>query len=126
MPKILVIEDSKPMSFFLRRCLERGGFEVEEWLPSSPREVPGHLRASAPDLVLSDYFMPGLDGADVAQAASAAEPRIPVVVLTSLEEEEGICNLFRLGVDQVLNKPIAPAAIVQSVRDALANASQAS
>ena len=110
------------MSIFLRRCLERAGFEVEEWLPSSAHEVPGHLRASPPDLILSDYFMPGLDGAAVAQSAFAADPRIPVVMLTSLEEEESIRNLFRLGVDQVLNKPLEPEAIVQSVRDALANA----
>jgi len=119
--KILIIEDSKPMSRFLHRCLEGAGFEVEEWLPASAQELPEHLRSSAPDLILSDYFMPGLDGAAVAQSACAARPKIPVVMLTCLEEEETIRDLFRLGVNQVINKPIEPEVVVQSVQDALAD-----
>lgn len=121
MVKILIVEDSRQASLFLRRCLARAGFEVEEWLPASTREIPEHLRASSPDLILSDYFLPGLTGASIAQVASEARPRIPVIMLTSLEEAEDIQALFGLGVNQVLNKPVRPEVIVQSVRDALAN-----
>jgi CheY-like chemotaxis protein len=119
--KILVIEDNKIMSLFLRRCLEQAGYEVEEWLPHSALDIPHHLKSSAPDLILTDYFMPGLSGASVAQIAHEAPRRIPVIVLTALREEEGISRLLRLGVLQVLNKPIEPEAVVQAVRDALAD-----
>lgn len=120
MAKVLVIDDSKVTSQFLRRCLERAGYEVEEWLPHSALEIPGHLRTSAPDLILTDYFMPGLSGASVARIAFEAARSIPVIVLTSLREEESIKRLLQLGVRQVLNKPIEPEAVVQAVRDVLA------
>jgi CheY-like chemotaxis protein len=118
--KILVIDDSKPVSIFLRRCLEKAGFEVEEWLPRSELEIPHHIKTSAPDLILTDYFMPGLSGSAVARHAFAAPRRIPVIVLTALREEESIAKLLRLGVRQVLNKPIEPEVLLQAVRDVLA------
>lgn len=119
MARILVIDDSKTVSIFLRRCLEKAGYEVEEWLPRSELEIPHHLRTSAPDLILTDYFMPGLSGAAVARLAFADPRRIPVIVLTALREEESIARLLRLGVRRVLNKPIEPDALLQAVRDAL-------
>jgi len=119
--KILVVDDSKMMSLFLRRCLEKAGYEVEEWLPHSALEIPCYLRSSAPDLILTDYFMPGLSGASVARIAYEATHRIPVIVLTALREEENIARLLRLGVKQVLTKPIEPGALVQAVKMALAD-----
>jgi CheY-like chemotaxis protein len=118
--KILVIDDSKPVSLLVRRCLEKEGYEVEEWLPRSELEIPHRLRTSAPDLIITDYFMPGLSGAAVARLAFAAPRRIPVIVLTALREEESIARLLRLGVRQVLNKPIEPGTLLQAVKDALA------
>jgi len=122
--KILVIDDSKPVSLFLRHCLEKAGYEVEEWLPRSDLELPHHLRISAPDLILTDYFMPGLSGAAVARLAFAAPRPIPVIVLTALREEESIAKLLRAGARQVLSKPIEPAALLQAVRDALAGSAK--
>jgi DNA-binding NarL/FixJ family response regulator len=43
-----------------------------------------------------------------------------VIVLTALREEESIAKLLRLGVRQVLNKPIEPEVLLQAVRDVLA------
>jgi CheY-like chemotaxis protein len=122
--KILVIEDSKPVSTFLRRCLEKAGYEVEEWLPRSELDVPHHIKTSAPDLILTDYFMPGLSGAAVARHAFAAPRRVPVIVLTALREEESIARLLQLGVRLVLNKPIEPEVLLQAVRDALAGSTK--
>ena len=119
MSKILVIDDNKTMSRFLRQCLEKAGHEVEDWLPGSASEISWHLRSSAPDLILTDYFMPGLSGSAVARIAQEGAHRIPVIVLTALREEESISGLLRLGVRQVLTKPVEPGALVQAVMNAL-------
>ncbi|MDR3670501.1 MAG: response regulator [Holophaga sp.] len=126
MAKILVIDDSKMMSLFLRRCLEKAGYEVEEWLPYSALEIPHYLKTSAPDLILTDFFMPGLSGASVARAAYEAPRRIPVIVLTALHEEDSISKLLYLGVRQVLTKPIEPEALVDAARNALLGSKSAS
>ena len=107
------------MLHFLRRCLENAGYEVETWSPISAMEIPGHLAISIPDLILSDYVMPGVSGASVARMAYEATPQIPVIVLTSMRDEEKISKLLKLGVKQVLIKPITPSALVQSVKNAI-------
>ena len=118
--KILVIDDSKMMRIFLRRCLEQASYEVEDWVPLSAMEVPEHITASAPDLILSDFQMPGCNGATLARMAMKTNPRIPVLILTAVRDEEMNANLMKFGVRQVLTKPIAAETLVQVVKDVLA------
>jgi len=117
--KILVIDDSKLMRLYLRGRLEEAGYEVEEWLPLSAMEIPEHILASAPDLILSDYQMPGCNGVTVARMAHRANPKIPLLILTAFRDQEMESNLLRLGVKRVLSKPIEAGALVQEVEDAL-------
>ena len=120
MATIMVIDDNKVMSLFIRRCLEKEGYGVEEWLPLSALEIPDHLRNSAPDLIISDYFMPGFSGASVARIAMDTIPNIPVIILTVLRDEEFSARLLHLGVKAVLNKPIKPEKLALEVGKALA------
>jgi CheY-like chemotaxis protein len=117
--KILVVDDSKMMRRYLRERIEEAGYEVEEWLPLSAMEIPEHLIASAPDLILSDYQMPGCNGATLARMAQRANPKTPLIVLTAFRDKEMESNLLRLGVRQVLSKPIRPRDLIQAIEDAL-------
>ena len=83
MAKVLVIDDSGMMRLYLRRCLEKAGYAVEEWTAPVAMDIPGFLEASAPDLVLSDYQMPGCNGASVARMVHKASPGLPVLILTA-------------------------------------------
>ena len=47
--KVLVIDDSKMMRLYLSRCLEKAGYEVEEWVPMSAMEAPDFIKSSAPE-----------------------------------------------------------------------------
>jgi CheY-like chemotaxis protein len=120
MKKILVIDDSKMTTTFLRLCLEKAGYLVDVWLPSSALEVPEHLKESRPDLIITDYFMPGLSGAAVARIACQSNPRIPVIVLTAMREPEVIHRLKNLLVTTVLSKPIEADTLVSCIEAALA------
>ena len=117
--KIVVIDDSPMMRLFLLRSLEKASFEVEEWMPLSAMEIPEHITASAPDLIISDYQMPGCNGATVARMVHKAMPNIPVVILTAFRDEEMESNLLRFGVRKILYKPIEPGTLVQVVKDIL-------
>ena len=118
--KVLVIDDSRMMRLYLQRCLSGAGFEVEGWEPMSALEVQDRLAASAPDLVLSDYQMPGCNGASVARMARKANPGLPVLILTAFRNAEIETSLLKLGVRQVLTKPIEAEALIMAVRGALA------
>lgn len=116
MVKILVIDDSPMMSDYLRRCLDKADIEVEQWLPMSPMEIPDKLLTSAPNLILTDYQMPGCNGASVARTVHKTNPDIPVVVLTAFYDKDTEANLLKFGVKQIIYKPIRCEELVKVVK----------
>ena len=83
MLKILVIDDSVLMRRVVRDHLEKEGFAVEEFLPASVLELMERVKTSPPDLVLSDFNMPYVDGLEVARNVRRVNPNIPVIILTA-------------------------------------------
>jgi CheY-like chemotaxis protein len=66
------------------------------------------IKAGAPDLVLLDYAMPGMHGADVARAARAIHPTLPIVFVTGFAETDQL--EAALGRDApILRKPFTVA-----------------
>lgn len=108
------------MSHCLHEWLEEAGYEVEEWLPRSATEVPDHIRDSAPDLILADFQMPGCNGGTLARMAKTIAPKTPVLILTAFRTREMERELLKLGVRQVLAKPIKGEALTYAVMGALA------
>ena len=124
MAKILVIDDSQMMRLYLKRCLEQAGFQVEVWLPLSAMEIAARIQEAAPDLVLTDYQMPGCNGATVARMVFKADPGIPLLVLTAFRDAEMEAGLAKFGVKEILAKPIQADRLVASVRRALGNSTK--
>jgi CheY-like chemotaxis protein len=107
------------MRMLVRDYLEPEGFEVEDWLPMSIMEIPERIESSKPDLILTDFRMPGVNGLSVAQAAQRANAALPVVVLTALREPETEARLLKFGVKRILYKPITKDTLVQALREIL-------
>ncbi len=107
------------MRNILRRFLEGAGFEVEDWLPLSPMEIPDRIQELKPDLVLSDYQMPGMNGLSVARMVQKANPEIPILILTAIRDPELEAHFRKFGVKQILSKPIEEEALVKIVKDHL-------
>ena len=75
---------------------------------ASGEEGLGRIVADAPDLALIDYAMPGMTGADVARAARARRPDLPIVFVTGYAESDQLEDA--LGPDvPVLRKPFTMA-----------------
>ena len=119
MTKILVIDDSSLMRVLVRDCLEHTGFEVEDWLPMSVVEVRERIEISRPDLILTDFRMPGINGLSLVQAVQRTDPTLPVVILTALREPETEVRLLKFGVKRILHKPISPQALAQALKEVL-------
>ena len=115
MNRILIIEDNDPMRENLALMLEMEGFAVV-CAPDGRRGVE-LARSRAPDVILCDVMMPGLDGYGVLQAlrADPATATIPLIFLTAKGEKVDQRAGMNLGADDYLVKPVAKAEVLASI-----------
>ncbi|WLT30257.1 response regulator [Geothrix sp. PMB-07] len=107
--KILVVDDDPITRRLVRAALEMDGFEVI--LARDGKEGLAFFQAQAPDLVLTDYSMPGMSGAEFTQriralsAEGQTRTTVPVVVFTGHGEVEVLKDCLEAGAEDFLIKP---------------------
>ncbi len=102
---ILVVDDDASSREMLVRRLRHSGYTVSD--ASNGLEALTLLRSQPFDLVLLDMIMPGLDGFQVLGKLKA-DPNLkstPVIMLSALDEENGIARCIELGAEDYLSKP---------------------
>ena len=108
---VLLVEDEDQLRRVLKDLLERDGFTVAEARDGAEALV--QVDRLAPDAVVLDLNLPGLDGYGVltrlrAQPATAS---VPVLVLTAKGDEDNEVRVFQLGADDFLTKPFRARAL---------------
>jgi DNA-binding NtrC family response regulator len=105
--EILLVEDRESLRAMLAETLERQGHSVEA--VAAGDEAVRRLQAGRRyALVLTDLKLPGADGLEVLAAASAADPGLPVVVLTGFGTVETAVAAMKAGAADFLSKPVDP------------------
>ncbi len=116
---ILVIEDDGDVRRFITECLNTLGFTVlEADNGHSGLEMLAH---QCPDLVIVDFAMPGMNGAEVATCVRQAHPLLPIIFVTGYADMDAVERVA--GVKFLLRKPFDVAGLSTIVRDALRHAS---
>jgi len=114
---ILIVEDDPDIQEIARLSLEAmGGFTV--MLCSSGQEAVGHPPDPPPDLILLDFMMPGMDGAETLAALRAlpAFAAIPVVFMSAKARPDEVRGFMDLGAVDVITKPFDAVALPDQVR----------
>ena len=117
--RILIIEDDKDIRELMEYNLSRDGFEPsgvesgEEGLEAVSRE--------APDLIVLDLMLPGIDGFEVCRQLKGNEKtaHLPIVIVSAKGEEADIVTGLELGADDYITKPFSPKVLVARVRAVL-------
>jgi DNA-binding response OmpR family regulator len=122
--RVLVAEDDPDIGTLLEHYLKKAGF-----LPTvvqSGRDVMPHLKRDAPELVVLDLMLPGLDGLQVCRAirSDSTTAAIPIIMLTAKAEESDRIVGLELGADDYITKPFSPNEVVARVRALLRRASR--
>jgi len=112
---VLVVDDDLGMRKILRRLIEQEGFQVLE--AANGREALKLYQAHDPDLVLMDAMMPVMDGFTCcAQLCESRQPfPVPVLIVTTLEDEPSVIRAFEAGATDYITKPINRAVLRQRV-----------
>ena len=96
MPKVLVVDDSR-MDRRLVGALLRDTPELSIDFASNGNEALERIRVETPDLVITDYLMPELDGLELLLRISREHPLLPVVLMTGHGNEEVAWQAARSG-----------------------------
>ncbi|NML45035.1 response regulator [Ramlibacter sp. G-1-2-2] len=117
--RILVVDDTPSNVKLLVDMLGAAGYAVES--AADGEQALRAIEAEAPDLVLLDVMMPGLDGFQVCQAlrADARTALLPVVLVTALDAREDRVRGLDVGADDFLTKPINRPELLARVRSLL-------
>ncbi len=105
---LLLVDDNDMNRDMFSRRLERLGYRVTEAVDGRP--ALDAMRAIPFDLVLLDIMMPGMDGYAVLREmqADSVLSRVPVIVLSALDDMVSVVQAIELGADDYLPKPCDP------------------
>lgn len=118
-PKVLVVDDEKPLREFVRRNLDARGFSV--LTASNGLEAIAAFQKHTIDLVIMDIMMPHLDGLETTQRIRQMST-VPIIILTALGEETDKVRAFDLGADDYLTKPFGTGELLGRVKAVLRRA----
>ena len=111
--RILVIDDDPSATDFLRRGLSYEGYAVE--IANSGRGGLDSARDRAPDLVVLDIMMPGIDGLEVCRRLKAGGD-VPILMLTARDAVVDRVKGLETGADDYLVKPFAFEELLARIR----------
>ena len=112
-PRILIVDDEAPIVELVRTYLERDGLEVIE-AHDGPTGLQA-IRDQAPDVVVLDVMLPGIDGIEVLRQARTFSDAYVIMLTARVEEVDRIVGLS-VGADDYLVKPFSPRELVARVR----------
>ncbi|MEN8763596.1 MAG: twitching motility response regulator PilH [Thiogranum sp.] len=119
MAQVLIVDDSPTEAHVLKGMLEKNGFETE--IAESGTEGIERAKAFKPDLVLMDVVMPGLNGFQATRQLTK-DPEtsdIPVIIVTTKDQETDRVWGLRQGAKDFLTKPVSEQRLMEKVNAVL-------
>jgi two-component system response regulator BaeR len=117
--RVLVVEDDRKISDLLLNYLRASGYEATSAYDG--RDALRMIKERAPDAVLLDWMLPGLDGIGVCKAVRAFSD-VPILMLTARIDEVDRLLGLDTGADDYVCKPFAPREVIARVRALLRRA----
>lgn len=123
--RVLVVDNSPDALFMLSDALSLEGMEVMTC--NSGRQAISLANTSAPDIVLMDAIMPGLDGFETCQILKAERgfEELPIIFMTGFNESEHVVRALAAGGVDFVSKPIVLDQLFARMRVHLGNAKRA-
>lgn len=114
--QVLVVEDDSPVRQLMVESLEALGYQVSQ--AADGEAGLRELRRARPSLMITDYLMPGMTGAELVSIANREFPGLPVIIATGYADMQAIEQV--IGANTVLRKPFQLGELAAVVSEALA------
>ncbi len=116
-PSILIVDDEPSILQSLSGLLGDEGFEV--MTAANGYEALQKIESEAPDLVLLDIWMPGLDGIETLKEIKTSYPNVQVIIITGHGTIETAVQSTKLGAYDFIEKPLSIDKVIVSINNAL-------
>lgn len=114
--RILLVEDEEDIRLALKDLLETSLERVEVALAEDGAAGLRAVQRLRPDLIISDYKMPGMSGLDFLQAARAYAPDTPRILITAFPDLDlAVRSINDAHIENFLQKPLDPGVVVEKV-----------
>lgn len=121
LPRVLVVDDERPIRRFLEASLS-GQYQVIE--AANGEDAIQAVVKQQPDLIILDLGLPDIDGVDVTRRLREWT-QIPIIIVSVREQEAEKIRALDAGADDYLTKPFGAAELMARIRVALRHAPQA-
>ena len=110
-PVILIVDDEPQGRTTLEALLHTSGYRLV--FAANGAEALAQAASLAPDLILLDVMMPGMDGFEVCRRlrADSTVAEVPVIMLTALDDRDSRLRGIEAGADDFITKPFRPRAL---------------
>lgn len=115
--RILVVDDDNRNRRLYTETLQQAGFSTLEAIDGE--DALQELKTAAPDMVVSDVRMPGIDGLELLQHVRECHGELPFLLVTAHADVRGAVSALKLGAVDYLEKPVDLDELVDAVSDAL-------
>jgi two-component system response regulator HydG len=119
MSKILVIDDDNDMCVLLTRFLTRNGYEVAS--AASGKTAIEWLKKNEPVLVLCDFRLDDMTGAELLVKIKEMYGAVPVIIITGYSDVKDAVEVMKMGAYDYVTKPLFPEEILLTIKNALSN-----
>jgi two-component system nitrogen regulation response regulator GlnG len=113
---VWVVDDDESIRWVLDKALTRAGIAVRSFPGSA--ELLDAFDSEAPDVLISDIRMPGIDGLALLTRLRAERPALPIIITTAHSDLDAAVMAYRGGAFEYLPKPFDVDAVVDLVRRA--------
>ena len=114
--RILVVDDSPTEIVVFKKILEKQGYQI--LVAKDGQEGVEMAKQELPDLILMDVVMPVLNGFQATRQLKNHEPtsKIPVIMVTTKDQQTDINWGMRQGATEYMVKPVAPAELLNKIK----------
>jgi len=117
MKNIWIVDDDRSIRWVLEKALARESLPCRAF--GAAQEVLAALETEAPQVLVSDIRMPGLNGIELLQAVKRKHPTLPVIIMTAFSDLESAVSAFQGGAFEYLPKPFDVNKAVELIRRAV-------
>lgn len=117
---IMIVDDEEDLLNLYRLNLKSLDANLHTFTnPKKALEVLKEDHSFQPDLLISDFMMPGMKGIDLIKEFSQLRPQVPTILLSAYLDKEKAINAANIGVFSILEKPIGKEDLIAGVKTLL-------